>query len=483
MAVMEIARVEELGGRPTGQLESEVRSLSAEIAAATCRLLLLVGELDRREAWRAWECRSCAHWLAWQCGTSLKAGYEHVRVGRALAALPEITAEFSIGRLSYSKVRALTRVATPETERELIGLARAATAAQLDRIVGGYERACRLAEPDLAAAQARRRAVWSEGNPDGTRTIHARLSPDVAAIVERAIEAAVETLPESVDRPDAPWQARRADALELVAREYLEPDSSRAPTTEIVAHVDVETLAADRPGRSEIEGGDQVCVETARRLACDARLTASLERAGSTLDVGRRTRSIPPALRRALVDRDRGRCRFAGCTSTRHLHAHHRRHWARGGRTERRNLVLLCPFHHRAVHEGGWRVEGDPEGALVFVPPGGHHLREVPVEPPNTDPDALRRHRVAHGRVIPGNGMSETESGGPLDLELALTAMDSLLQAEISRDGFDMAVRVRPATGTEVTATVTCAVQPADGIPDEMRDEFIAHAHAARHFH
>lgn len=420
--------VDDFASIPNQALESEVRTLAAQIAAATCRFVLLIGELDRREAWKAWGCRSCAHWLSWQCGTSLRTAHEHVRVGRALAALPEIAAAFGTGRLSYSKARALTRVATPESERELLELAREATAAQLDRIVNAFQHAQRLTDPDLAAAQARGRDLWSTGNDDGTRTLHVRLTSDAYQAVMAAVDAAVEQLPELTDDPDNPGGARRADALTAVAREFLAPGADRAPLTDGVLHIDLETLVDDRPGRSEFEHGPSVSSETARRLLCDAGLTVSLEQAGKTLDVGRRMRTAPPAMRRAIVDRDHATCRFPGCTNRRHLAVHHRKHWAKHrGPTSKRNGFLLCPAHHRALHEGGWHADGEPDEALVFVGPKGQRLPEHPVPPPRADHHDLARTHARAGVWIGSDTIRARWKGDPLDLDHAVTAMFGLL--------------------------------------------------------
>jgi hypothetical protein len=127
-----------LAAVPLERLESQITELAAHVNAATCRWLLLVGEFDRREGWAQWDCRSCAHWLSYRCGLSQAAGREQVRVARALAALPAIRTSFGRGELCYSQVRALTRIATPETEDDLIMIARHATAGQLEVIVRAY---------------------------------------------------------------------------------------------------------------------------------------------------------------------------------------------------------------------------------------------------------------------------------------------------------------------------------------------------------
>ena len=156
-----------------------------------------------------------------------------------------------------------------------------------------------------------------------------------------------------------PVTARRADALAWMADRVFEPGDAPALAPdrhEIVVHVDVEVLVGGGTGRCEIEPHSALAGETARRLCCDAGIVAAVDGpAGEPLAVGRRTRTIPSAMRRALLIRDRG-CRFPGCASTHRLHGHHVRHWAKGGDTSLDNLLLLCPFHHRLVHEGGFDV-------------------------------------------------------------------------------------------------------------------------------
>ncbi len=169
--------------RCTEWLEAEICTLAGHIAAATCRFLLLVAEFDRRGGWRTWECLSAAHWLSWKCGISRRTAQDHVRVGRALEELPVMTAAFGTGQLSYSKVRAMTRVATPKSESDLVDVAMHGTAAHVDRIVAGFCTARRNADPDRAHAQHRRRGVWSGTAEDGTVTITVRGASDATATI------------------------------------------------------------------------------------------------------------------------------------------------------------------------------------------------------------------------------------------------------------------------------------------------------------
>ena len=171
---------------------------------------------------------------------------------------------------------------------------------------------------------------------------------------------------------------RRADALAWMAERMFEPGDAPALAPdrhEFVVHVEAEVLADGRAGRCEIEHRTAIAAETARRLCCDAGIVTVVDGPnGEPLSVGRRTRSIPPAVRRALSSRDRG-CRFPGCPATHRLHGHHVKHWANGGETSLDNLILLCPTHHRLVHEGGFDVQRLDDGAFRFTNPHGMAIR------------------------------------------------------------------------------------------------------------
>ena len=173
------------------------------------------------------------------------------------------------------------------------------------------------------------------------------------------------------------WGARRADALGRIAESFLQHGSEAlnpGDRQQIVVHVDVETLRDGGAGRCELEDGPSLAVETVRRLACDASVVSIVENEqGEPLNVGRKTRTIPPAIRRALNARDRG-CRFPGCSNARYVDAHHIHHWAQGGETKLSNLIQLCKFHHRQVHEGRvviQRLDDNDRAASEETPSGG----------------------------------------------------------------------------------------------------------------
>ena len=580
------------------RLGDQIAEMSARIDAATCELLCQLREFDHRHGWEGW--RSCAHWLNWRTGLDLGAAREKLRVAAALADLNHIAAAMARGQLSYSKVRALTRVATPATEARLLAVALGATASQVERLVRAWRRADGDAAPDAEQERLASRALSMQVDDDGMVVLRGRLPAEVGAVLLRAVEAALEQVPASAGGGESTIAQRRADALGLVAESALagglDPGNS-ADRFQVTVHVQADTLAtreaagearrvsaetrsagpaatnpaaaaagapphvaaetrsaglaaskqltavagaphvaaetqsagsavpepptavADMPhvaaetwtagpeaserpstatvaaahgaaeplehgarpdasavpstasavgrplgdmrsrnGRDRVTagasplrdqsarsrrdsklnkgrcagsaawsprrdesarcsggakdpstrpvtvseiasewaspdadldaglavieqvGGLHLGREAARRVACDAGLVVLSHGAdGEVLDVGRRTRTVPSALRRALQSRDRNQCQFPGCDSRR-CDAHHVEHWADGGEMRLPNLVSLCRFHHRAVHEQGFRVvPGDTDGRFRFLRPEGE---PVPAEPP-----------------------------------------------------------------------------------------------------
>jgi hypothetical protein len=353
-----------------------------------CRWLELVAEFDRREGWGSWGCKSCADWVAWRCAVAPRAAREHVRVARALVDLPEIHAAFSKGELSYSKVRALTRVASPDSERELLELSHHATAAQLERICRGLRRVT-ADEADRTWQERYLTHFWDPD--DGVLCIYARIPAEDGALVLRALEAARDRLWES--------EVEDGDNEEGGSAEPQLPDAQQARRSDSGGIVDVSTLSRDANGTCELEDQVAVSPETARRLACDAELVEVIEKEGSPLHVGRRSRKVPPRLRRAIEQRDRT-CTFPGCHNRRFLDAHHIRHWARGGKTDDENLTLLCRYHHRLLHESGFAVERLAGGELRFRRPDGS---DVPISPPSPagGPAAVP---LSSGSLLTGTG-------------------------------------------------------------------------------
>jgi 5-methylcytosine-specific restriction endonuclease McrA len=417
------------------RLGDEIAELSAHLEAATARLLDLIREFDARGGWNN-GFRSCASWLNWRVGLDLGEARERIRVARALGTLPGLARALASGEISYAKVRAVTRVATPETEARLLAVARAGTADHVERIVRGWRRVDRQAEARESARRHASRALHVHQEEDGMVVLRGRLEPEVGALLLRALEAARETLHPKVPREDrvedAPTIAQQqADALALLAETALRHGlDSGAPGEryQVVVHVDAPVLAdPDQPGQSVLEDGAHVSAETSRRLACDAsRVVMRHDPDGRVVEIGARTRTIPPALRRALHHRDRG-CRFPGCGLP-FGQGHHVRHWAQGGPTTLSNLALLCRRHHRAVHEEGYQVEREPDGELRFRRPDGRPLPEAP--PPAPVPDdpvqVLQSEHVARGLRIHARTACPGWLGEHLDVGWAIDVLHPL---------------------------------------------------------
>src|SRR6266498_2808738 len=390
------------------RLGDEIAELSAHLETATASLLEVIREFDLRDGWSS-GFRSCAAWLSWRVGLDLGAARERVRVARTLGTRPALAQALARGELSYAKVRALTRVATPETETRLLGVGRAGTAAHVERIVRGWRCVDRRAEARETALRHAGRALHVHQDEDGMVVLGGRLEPEVGALLVQALAAAREALYQRARVPDravghggvsaeTPTLAQQqADALALLAESALHHLDPGAPDEryQVVVHVDAQVLAdPDQPGQSVLEDGARVSAETSQRLACDAsRVVMRHDDHGRLLEIGARTRTIPPALRRALHSRDRG-CRFPGC-GVRFGQGHHLRHWAHGGPTTLSNLALLCRRHHRAVHEEGYQVEQTPDGVLQFRRPDGRPLPEVPLSAAVPE-DPVEALRVAH---------------------------------------------------------------------------------------
>ena len=179
--------------RTLDQLGDEIAELSVHLEAATARLLDLIREFDTRDGWNN-GFRSCAHWLAWRVGLDVGAARERVRVARALEKLPKLAAALARGELSYAKVRALTRVATPETEERLLAIGRAGTAEHVERIVRGWRCVDRQAEARETAARHASRALHVYPDADGTVIVRGRLEPEAGAMLMQALTAAREAL-------------------------------------------------------------------------------------------------------------------------------------------------------------------------------------------------------------------------------------------------------------------------------------------------
>ncbi|MGH8943110.1 MAG: DUF222 domain-containing protein, partial [Acidimicrobiia bacterium] len=302
-----------------------------------------------------------------------------VRVARRLEDLPLLREKFAAGELSLDQVDSISKLATANTEEAVIAECLRLSNAALDR-------AARRANPPTSQGTVdswRERWLSIQYTLDGIR---GRLKADLPGMEMSLVESAIR---EKADRipinPESgifdPYPQRMADGLlELCAT----TSGEQAAPTQLTVHADLEALTSDplTSGVAEIQGGPAIANETARRMSCDPIVECTVYDHSKVLGIGRRSRLVPAWLRRQLWFRDAG-CRFPGCGTRRFVHAHHKTHWADGGPTDLDNLILLCGYHHRFLHEHGWTIEDDGYGKPVFRKPDG---RIHPPARPGLDP-------------------------------------------------------------------------------------------------
>jgi len=390
------------------ELDRAIVDLSARINATTYELLVLIREFDERAGFLQWGLSSCAEWLHWRCDLSLNAARERVRVTHALKCLPEMSDALARGVLSYSKARALTRVATRENEESLLRFALNTTAARVEERCRQMRNVRPESTDEARRIHEQRTLRVFRDRERGTMTLTVELPLEQGELICRALDKAVQD--ESGNGPefaDSSWHAQQADALVVLARSYLSGESGvrsgSADTYQIIVHVD-QTALNDAGGRADLP------VEAIRRLSCDGSIVHMIDgEDGEPLNVGRKQRTVPPAIKRALWSRDRG-CTFPGCTNTHFVDAHHVRHWSQGGETSLENTMLLCSAHHRLVHEGGYEIRRDCRDRWFFrrpdgraVPVCGYRPEDV-VEESNTSAEvyAMQHEWNATGRSQPG---------------------------------------------------------------------------------
>ncbi len=374
--------------RSLDELESDIVSHAQRMNVLEYEFHVLIREFDIRQGWKANLSNSCAEWLNWRCGIELATAREKVRVALALFDLPKISVAFETGRLSYSKVRSLTRVATRCDEEELVEHAFGRTASQVDDYCRQLRNAQRrLSTPDVNRAH-RARYLSCNHRSDGSSFISVDLPREMADLVMKAIELATieidqEQAHEQIETDS--YFARQADALMAIVRSYLGADPGKGPTQakknttstadhyQLIVHVDEAALNEAFGGKSDLP------IESVRRIGCDTRVIRVIENeAGDPVNVGRKHRVVSPPLKRALLSRDRC-CRFPGCTHDKWLDAHHVKHWINGGETSLANILLICSHHHRLLHEGEFTIQKDFTGNWYFRSRTGRIIPEAPI--------------------------------------------------------------------------------------------------------
>ena len=393
------------------QLADQITTLAGQINAANYRFLTLIAEFERRKAWSGYGLKSCAHWLNWKCGIDMGAAREKVRTALALTTLPKTKTAFQKGELSFSKVRALTKIATQENESFLLNIAEYGTAHHMEKLVKSYRtvdqtltaeeehsniiKAQQESKLDIAKEdkQKENRSVICYQDNDGMWIIHAKLPAEEGSLVAKTLKELGDKLAETEIQAEAQTEQkdntepknvsaetfslnkteekltfpqRRADALIALSEHYLATVHNTSTNSltalksaercQLILHIQ----AGDQNRHPANLDGQWLTPSAARRMACDAGLLIVEEdEAGNVLNIGRKSRIIPAAMARALAIRDNG-CQFPGCCETRYTEGHHIKHWADGGETKLDNLVTLCRYHHRELHKGSFYLSLKP---------------------------------------------------------------------------------------------------------------------------
>ena len=438
--------------RPLDDLETDIVSLHQRVTATEYEFLVAVREFDLRQGWKEYCFNNCAEWLNFKCGIDTATGREKLRVAHALWCLPRISAAYKSGELSYSKARSITRLATPENERELVEYAIPATAEQVQKHCQDLRNADRDASTVDVNRLHQQRYLSRTLHGDGSMTISVELTQEAGELVIKALECAMGAACSGSASSECESQgcgstgcgnsglhsrsahgdkdlflSKQADALVAISQAYLSGGSGKTTSTadhyQVMVHA--AAVAVDEAALREAPGltsKSELPLESIRSLCCDGSLIPVTEDdKGNPLNVGRKHRVVQPALRRALLSRDKC-CRFPGCTHKLWIDAqslprfigYHVTHWIDGGETSLENVMLLCSAHHRLLHsahhrllhsahhrllhEGGFSIKKNFEGDWYFLNARGRAIPDAPVyrltnfvTNPSADASAERR--------------------------------------------------------------------------------------------
>jgi hypothetical protein len=360
---------------------------AAAVGKAERERLRWVLKADRSELWRAEGARNCAQFISAHAHISNWKARRWIEAAHALEHLPHTAAALEAGALSLDKVVELTRFITPADESKWITWARKTTSAGIrDRA----DRELKRTEKEATETHKARYLKWSRW--DGHLYVEGLLPLDQGQRLIDSVDKVAHELPPHPDDEAAVERfgfadepsidQRRADALVLLATS----GSAACEPATVVIHAPIEALAHD-DGCCTVEGGGVLHPETARRLACDARLQVVLEgKDGNALGIGNTSQIAPYWLRRQVFHRDGGTCTFPGCEMKRFLNPHHVVHWSRQGPTDLDNLVTVCSTHHALLHEGRWSVTLDKHQRPIWFRPGGRIYEPGPAPPTDISP-------------------------------------------------------------------------------------------------
>ncbi len=362
-----------LSKRPPAELTDAITQIHAIGNSFHRKQLAFVAAYDIAQAWKKDGATSMTSWLAGWLSLGRDTAAEWVRVAYAFENLPAIADTYTQGLLSWDQARAVTEFATPQTDKHLAEEARRFSAGHLRRMARRFKPVPAVVEEE-AHNNRELRMRWDLRTK--MLTLSGRLPAAEGAIVEKAIER---ILPKVIDpNRQTTYDHNRycADALVHLASTHLATDGDADRAT-VGVHVDASVLTGGN-GMAELDRAGAITMETARRLACDSRWYIVVDGPeGLPLGIGRTSRQIPPWLAREIRHRDAG-CRWVGCERKGWTSIHHIVPWGEGGPTDYENLVMLCGLHHRMVHEGNWKIDGDPNTELRFIGPDGREFSQGP---------------------------------------------------------------------------------------------------------
>ena len=364
---------------PDEELVEVIDQMHGISNASTAMLLAALIEFDQRDGWRVDGAWSTAMWLQMRHGMSRSSAARFVRVARGLVFCPQLASLFQAGKLSFDQlVPAVDLVAYGWGDDTAVAAdAVGRTAWELKKLA---QEAKRVSLEEALERQKQRylRIRWDRD--EGGARVDGWLPDADAKVVETALRRGADSQPDDPEDGRRYRNERMADALVDLCSAGLAADADPDRAT-VVVHVDAHALAGDNHSLdlASLELGPVIAMATVHRLACDGRCQVVVDDLfGRTVEVAKTVHTPPRWLRRRVLHRD-GACRWAGCERTALLHVHHIKWWTRDrGPTEEANLVALCPFHHRLVHEGGWEIEGNPLARLTFIRPDGHRITAGP---------------------------------------------------------------------------------------------------------
>ncbi len=340
----------------TDELDEAFDQFAGLGSAAQARLCDLIVEVDARQSWMTDGARNLADWVAARLRVRHETARRLVSVARRLVDLPHTARRFTDGELSFDQVEAISRIVTAENEEHALEQLACLSSIELDRLA---RRHTGIDEETAQSVWERRRLVRQWNLDESELKFHGRLPGVEGRILDEAIDEKVNGMgvnPES--GMFDPLEVRSADALVEMAATAGDGSSTPAHLT---VFADLEALITQDGGTAFLDNTVPISNETARRLGCDATIETVLRDGERIIGIGRRSRKIPGWLRRLVIERDGGCCQHPGCGNTNWLQVHHIIFWADGGPTDLDNLILLCGFHHRFVHEHRWRITGPPD--------------------------------------------------------------------------------------------------------------------------